>query len=1238
MAIDKNLYEQDILNVSVKILILNWNETKENENKEIIDDVVASITGYCTGGSLNLNGQSTVRRTGSLSIITNQDNIIFDDDEDTAFNDVQCFDKIETLFSTNKKVKIYTGIEDENGTIQWQNQGIFIIKNPSLNRSMSGISISLTLSDKMCLLNGEMGGNLPAATVFSEMEIQHQDGTITKDYPLVKDIVETLVTQYGGVNNLSVDIDTEITKVMKWGLDRDLYKYELNGSKFLSLTFSTNYSVIDPTKSYLLWEGNSINLGTRTFSTHTIIDYGDGTVIEGDGTVQIGEHKFIDGASYHVITIDGLNKLEDFAIFAEENLLKIIFANNLKYFTYAYNPLKGSINLKEIQVNPGSSTIKAKGNCLISLNYIITGCQNSIIPEDENINYIAANAFADINLKKIIIPSNITYIHSSAFNNSNLKEVILKEGGCGVIGPGAFQQNQIKELTIPKSCKNLLVECFADNPLERIYYNGSKTDWSNIGKNAKWQQILSDDDIFYKETDENDLAALEFVPSKVVTKDTVVDSTKNYYIYNITTYSYILQENLTEFLSGMTYYEESQDTYDVQQNSGITSYPKNITIPNIYNKKRVIQISVDGFRNCNNLKTIYIPENITRINARAFDGTHNLRNISLPKTLLVIGKYCFQESGIIKITIPSTGYIAIDAGAFVNMYGLLTITFKNSHCIRYSYLYDDNILVEMIKPITSRGELRTRTYNNKSYYNVTIYYNKKWGEEIPFSDYNWPADNFLVGEDETKGNFVPTNFDEEITQNFGKLPIDIEDLLKGQEVTAYKYNDTVGYIKVPFTWPGQTLSANAGETITSVLDKIKALADYEYFFDTEGKFIWQKKNTYVYPTLRQGTETTITNDMFFNSDLSKIKEIILPKAIDAKNVAYKFDTTNLITSLTNTPQYNNMKNDFIIWGKRKTASGAELPIRYRLVFSRGYPKTKVETNTIDNCREYEVADGVKGYKKYEVKEKTQISELPFSNDDIYYKIGTKYYHWVDDKYQVTTETPGGQVLYNEKDKYQTQIYLDGVDKDSVYFDSPLYKDLEIEWPKLYDVTADVGSRNWRTGSAPQGDEIDYYCHLIDVPGQNIEDVGRYQTKVINDNTVNCIYAPDIPAEILNKVGDKYPIDLTNKTIDEINAYNIINVPEEIYNNLYAGGTQSSAFELARRVVNYYTSYNNTISLSCIPIYDLKPNDIIQVEDDKSGIHGYYIVNTISLPLTYNGTMNISASRALTQEATGGNTK
>jgi hypothetical protein len=43
---------------------------------------------------------------------------------------------------------------------------------------------------------------------------------------------------------------------------------------------------------------------------------------------------------------------------------------------------------------------------------------------------------------------------------------------------------------------------------------------------------------------------------------------------------------------------------------------------------------------------------------------------------------------------------------------------------------------------------------------------------------------------------------------------------------------------------------------------------------------------------------------------------------------------------------------------------------------------------------------------------------------------------------------------------------------------------------------------------------------------------------------------------------------------------------------------------------------------------LSPNTRILVRDDKTGINGEYIVSKISLPLTYNGTMNISATKAV----------
>ena len=58
------------------------------------------------------------------------------------------------------------------------------------------------------------------------------------------------------------------------------------------------------------------------------------------------------------------------------------------------------------------------------------------------------------------------------------------------------------------------------------------------------------------------------------------------------------------------------------------------------------------------------------------------------------------------------------------------------------------------------------------------------------------------------------------------------------------------------------------------------------------------------------------------------------------------------------------------------------------------------------------------------------------------------------------------------------------------------------------------------------------------------------------------------------------------------------------------------------------SLNESISITALPIYWLEPNRIIEVEDIKTRIYGQYEINSITIPLTYNGTMSLSCSRVL----------
>ncbi len=51
------------------------------------------------------------------------------------------------------------------------------------------------------------------------------------------------------------------------------------------------------------------------------------------------------------------------------------------------------------------------------------------------------------------------------------------------------------------------------------------------------------------------------------------------------------------------------------------------------------------------------------------------------------------------------------------------------------------------------------------------------------------------------------------------------------------------------------------------------------------------------------------------------------------------------------------------------------------------------------------------------------------------------------------------------------------------------------------------------------------------------------------------------------------------------------------------------------------------TITAIPVYYLEPNVRIYLHDDKTGLDGDYVVSKITLPLSYNGTMNITATKA-----------
>ena len=51
------------------------------------------------------------------------------------------------------------------------------------------------------------------------------------------------------------------------------------------------------------------------------------------------------------------------------------------------------------------------------------------------------------------------------------------------------------------------------------------------------------------------------------------------------------------------------------------------------------------------------------------------------------------------------------------------------------------------------------------------------------------------------------------------------------------------------------------------------------------------------------------------------------------------------------------------------------------------------------------------------------------------------------------------------------------------------------------------------------------------------------------------------------------------------------------------------------------------TINAIPVYYLEPNTRIYLHDEETNLDGDYIINKITLPLSYDGTMSITATKA-----------
>ena len=210
----------------------------------------------------------------------------------------------------------------------------------------------------------------------------------------------------------------------------------------------------------------------------------------------------------------------------------------------------------------------------------------------------------------------------------------------------------------------------------------------------------------------------------------------------------------------------------------------------------------------------------------------------------------------------------------------------------------------------------------------------------------------------------------------------------------------------------------------------------------------------------------------------------------------------------------------------------------------------------------------------------------------------------------------------------------GLEKnDQVFTENYYAAELNSEWTKLCTLRGE--KEGILNGYPVYKDKMkaipttnyEYWLDFIEDSPFNINNIGR-RSKVLSDNAVNCIYTNEF---------DNYIYILADGDVERITKERdiaaqlgkpVIQVNETIYNHMTLGGGKTSAYDKIKELLYTHMTYNETINLSTVPIYHLEPNTRITIFDNETGVNGDYMIKTISLPLTFNGTSSISATKCI----------
>ena len=958
------------------------------------DEPIEILEGKVTGGSINSDGTSSVRRTCSLTLVTDDINV----------NNYK--------WGLKTKIKVYIGLEnhinDNYDDIIWFKQGIFIITSYSASISTNQCQISISASDKMCLLNGTIGGTLPASVDFKKQDI-YENGYDEVDLGERFSPTGLYYVPYNGGEYVldGSDISTTHKGIGAKGLG--LTHKELSSFTHAQIG-SSNASSFDENIIYYKNKDDFYNIEIQTNSYKDIASqYKTHKGIYDSGLT----HKEL---SYSLST-DKDKKVAPYAKNIAVDLNKFTYQPG-KYYTF--KPYETYHKISELKSKSHATLHNYTHHDLKTTSKIYqVGANDSYNPLYHYYKEYYTECKIDDNFvsNKYYIMNNQTGVYELAeFFNQDKKYYQINE--YEKVSTSVNSQLQVGRLYLynEETQKYEEAKTFEQG---KEYYKKVVPTYKEISLYAKTDEanrsfyIKSGEKYLAVEDDKYNPEATYYKRSRrEVDFSSDIYQAGKYYVYNKNN-EYIISND--PYDPSIQYYEKrivtvEQESLSIKEivREAVHTFGKepyhNIIINDVDDyglnlmeyrgEKPLYMLMKDGV--ASDLSLTYGGDNVLCYILRdnITDAQFTIISKNLENQLFYLRKR-FYDGDITKEEADQA------AEGIINL-------FVNQYCLSKDSVddlgnYDGNTSSEgTVKPFYvvleakfnyQNLEDKSLTYEDLENYSEIVY--KTVSDDVDLSKNGFTLDSQYI----TYNTLVP---DFNNTPSHIIFQKQLENLYERNDseglsyytVAKIEYGDTAGYELTKLVYP-EDLISGIGESLTSILDKIKQkFSSYEYFYDVDGRFIFQKKPTYT-NTSWNNIIASITDNVDKNGNYVENAVSYVDNTIATSACQYNFENNNLIMSLSYTPKLDNLKNDYSIWGTRQSASGQSVPIHMRYAIDRkpqsyiSFPRTKFynanETYHTKDRRELvtvEVAQGINYLVQdyYFTKESNIAEQIIFEYD------------------------------------------------------------------------------------------------------------------------------------------------------------------------------------------------------------------------------------------------------------------